>query len=579
MTRRDFLKTTAWTSALFAATPFWAQELDEPMPSEYMSAVSAPTPIEWTVPAELANADPAALAVSRLTFGARPGDVARVQGMGIEAFIEEQLAPDAIADTQAVQMLKQFPSLVLNMADLGKYYAVPFMRDKSRKGEQKRMAQAMNGLTDLTSQAEENGMAMGEMGMSMSGDPSMDEPEAATRLQALSELIQATVLRQVFSERQLFEVMVDFWTNHFNIYAMKDDCRYLKTWDDGQVIRRYALGKFRDLLMASAKSPAMLVYLDNRSNIKGYPQENYAREVMELHTLGVDGGYTQKDVQEVARAFTGWSVITPNKNMSEADYSQIGAFRFRKRLHDQRVKVVLGELFPAGGGLEDGERVIEMLAAHPRTAEHVSRKLVQRFVDDTPPPALVARAAQTFQQSDGEIRAVLGTIFHSDEFKTSFGKKMKRPLEFVASALRILEASLTDVEMNRVTLRAGKKFKREPVAQSLRALGQVPFMWPSPNGYPDVAQAWVNSSNLLTRWNFALALTSNELMEFEVATQADAASSAEMLVDMWSARVLPYALPEPDRAKLVEFVRGDAPDRRLGNLQALLVASPHFQYR
>lgn len=571
MTRRAFLKTSAWAGALFAATPFWASDLDESMPPDYFAPVPAYAPLEWSVPADLANTDPAILALNRMTFGPRPGDVDRVRAMGVDAFIEEQLAPESIDDARVDLMLQALPSLAMEIADLGKYYAVPFIRNKVRKGDKKQVASALSGIMDLIEQTDPNGMAK-------AGEMQMDEVRG--RMQALVELIQATVLRHVYSERQLFEVMVDFWSNHFNINAMKDDCRYLKTWDDRTVIRKHALGKFRDLLFASARSPAMLVYLDNRSNVKGMPQENYAREVMELHTLGVESGFTQMDVQEVARAFTGWSVITANQTLSEMDYDRIGVFQFRKRFHDNGAKQVLGIPLPAGGGERDGERVLEILAAHPKTAEHISFKLVRRFVDDNPPPALVARAAQTFARTDGDIRAVLDTILHSDEFSGSFGKKLKRPLEFVASSLRVLNADLADVELKHVTLRGTNKQPGEPVASSLRTLGQVPFLWPSPNGYPDVSSAWVNSSNLVTRWNFTLSLTTNRLLEFQVALDSkSAALDPEELVNEWSDLVLSRALPEADRVKLVEFVRGDDSDTRLENLVALLISSPHFQYR
>jgi uncharacterized protein (DUF1800 family) len=401
------------------------------------------------------------------------------------------------------------------------------------------------------------------------------------------ELVQATVLRQVFSERQLFEVMVDFWSNHFNIYALKKQCRILKTWDDREVIRKHALGKFRDLLFATAKSPAMLIYLDNVSNVKGVAQENYAREMMELHTLGVDGGYSQVDVEQVARAFTGWSVVAPRKTGFDFDYDTAGAFLFRKNQHDDEAKTILGMQFAAGGGIRDGEQVLEQVASHPKTAEHVSFKLVRRFVDDNPPARLVTRVADTFTKTDGDIRAVLNTILHSDEFKTSFGKKVKRPLEFVASALRALDATPTNVELKKVPLkgyakgaRAKKNIAEEPLAKTLRALGQVPFLCQAPNGYPDVAGAWVNSNNLLTRWNFALALTTNRILEFDVAPASRAqANSPEALVDDWSGRVLQRALPDADRVKLIEYVRGDDSETRVENLVALLMASPHFQYR
>lgn len=581
VTRRDFLKTSAWATALFAATPFWASDLDEPMPTDYLSPVPANAPTEWTTPADLADTDPAVLTLNRITFGPRAGDVERVRAMGVDAFIEQQLAPERIEDTAVDEMLKAFPSLTMEIPELAKYYELPFIGiQPDAQGND--VVSAVQGFLGLFGDKTEAAPAMGTM------EAGEMTPEAAeTRVQSVLELVQATVLRQVFSERQLFEVMVDFWSNHFNIYALKKQCRILKTWDDRAVIRKHALGNFRDLLMATAKSPAMLIFLDNVSNVKGVPQENYAREMMELHTLGVEGGYTQEDVEQVARAFTGWSVLAPRKTVFDYEFDAAGAFLFRKNQHDDGAKTILGMTLPAGGGIRDGEQVLEMLAAHPKTAEHISSKLVRRFVDDNPPPALVARAAETFAKTDGDIRAVLNTILHSDEFKTSFGKKVKRPLEFVASALRALDATPTDVELKKIPLkgydkRANEKTRAadEPLAKTLRTLGQVPFLWQAPNGYPDVAGAWVNSNNLLARWNFALALTMNRILEFDIAPVSSAqANSPEALVDEWSTRILQRALPDADRAKLVEYVRGDGSETRVENLVALLLASPHFQYR
>ncbi|HZQ05052.1 MAG TPA: DUF1800 domain-containing protein [Anaerolineae bacterium] len=573
ITRRSFLKTSAWASALFAATPFWATDLDQPMPAEYLSPVPLKTPIEWTTPADFAATDPAVLALNRIAFGPRPGDVERVQAMGIEAYIEQQLAPESLDDIHVDEMLRVFPSLTMDIPALIQNYAVPFMKSANGKGKNRMTAGGgLFGSPDDPTQ--------------MGGMPMM----ADYRLQGVLELVQATLLRQVYSERQLFELMVDFWTNHFNIYILKNQCRVLKTWDDREVIRKHALGKFRDLLMASAKSPAMLIFLDNVNNVKGVPQENYARELMELHTVGVDGGYTQSDVQNVARAFTGWSVEAPRRSVLGPDYAEAGSFLFRPRQHDNDAKTVLGMNLPAGLGIRDGEQVLEMLAKHPKTAQHISSKLVQRFVDDVPPPALVARAADTFLKTDGDIRAVMSTILHSDEFKTSFGKKVKRPLEFIASSLRALDASPTDVDLKKVALKGAlgsklqtrKRQPDEPIARTLRALGQVPFLWPAPNGYPDAAAAWVNTNNLLTRWNFSLALTSGRVLEFD-AELAPAAQGAtpDALVNEWSEKILHRALPDADRAKLIEYVRGDnSPDNgRVANLVALLLASPHFQYR
>lgn len=573
MTRRDFFKTSAWASALLAA-PLWTHQLDESMPTDYLPAAFAGVSMDWSTPADLANTEPALVALHRAAYGPRPGDLERVRAMGVNAFIEEQLASETIDDSTVEQMLEVFPSLRMSIPELVKYYEAPFMTKMPPMATNN----AGGGAGGFSGMFDSDPQAM------LKNTPALD-PEAS-RSQSVLELVQAVILRQVYSERQLFEIMVDFWSDHFNIYALKGTCRILKVWDDREVIRKHAMGKFRDLLFASAKSPAMLVYLDNIDNVKGIPQENYARELLELHTLGVESGFTQKDVAETARAFTGWSMLTPRKAAKNVDYTDAGEFQFRKKQHDMGPKTVLGLNLKAGRGMEDGQEILERIAAHPKTAEHIAFKLARRFVADTPPPALVARAAETFKQTDGDIRAILKTILFSDEIKFSFGQKIKRPQEFIASSLRATQAAPTGAELRKVPLReykpigSRKRGQDEPIARTLRTLGHVPFLWASPNGYPDVASAWINSNNLLTRWNFAFALATNRILEFDVQLEAFAHLDApEELVVEWGKRALNRTLLEPDRAKLIEYVRGDTSETRIQNLVALLIASPHFQYR
>ena len=348
--------------------------------------------------------------------------------------------------------------------------------------------------------------------------------------------------------------MVDFWTNHLNIYFNKNADAYLKPTDDREVIRPHALGKFRDLLGASAHSPAMMMYLDNKDNVKGKPNENYARELMELHTIGVEGGYTQQDVQEVARAFTGWGLVPGNTKKSAAEQPEgAGTFRYAAKRHDSDAKTILGASFPAGGGAKDGERVLDILATHPSAAMFISLKLARRFVSDTPPDSVVAKGAAAFKKSDGDIKATLGAILHSDEFKQSFGQKIKRPFEFVASTLRA-----TNAESD-----CGK-----PVLQFMRQMGQPLFLWAAPNGYPDVQGAWLGASTLLARWNFGAALASNALK----GTHAHLPSE-EGSLDALSTRFFGSALPAPVREALQPFANNPA------TLGALMVSSPLFQVR
>ncbi len=320
----------------------------------------------------------------------------------------------------------------------------------------------------------------------------------------ITELQQAKLLHATYSERQLAEVMTDFWFNHFNVSINKDQVAYLATSFERDAIRPNALGKFRDLLGAVAKSPAMLVYLDNWLSMGPNSQaagvrpgqtpnpnapkrglnENYGRELMELHTLGVDGGYTQQDVTEVARVFTGWTV--------QPDHGW--EFVFDARRHEPGSKTVLGKTIPENG-MNEGLQVLDMLAKSPATAKFISTKLARRFVADDPPPALVEAMTQKFLASDGDIKEVLRTMFHSKEFWSPeiYRKKVKTPLEFVASALR---ATGTQVQ------------NPMPLVQALAKMGMPLYQMQAPTGYSTTAQAWMNSDALVERLNFSISLTS-----------------------------------------------------------------------
>jgi uncharacterized protein (DUF1800 family) len=341
------------------------------------------------------------------------------------------------------------------------------------------------------------------------------------QLVVIGELEDAKLLRAIYSERQLEEVMTDFWFNHFNVFIGKGPDHYLTTCYERDVIRPHALGKFKDLLLATARSPAMLFYLDNWQSVgpnspvaqgilprasqrplrparqsqapPAKPRreglnENYARELMELHTLGVDGGYTQHDVTEVARVFTGWTLAGPRKG---------GGFLFDERRHEPGAKYVLGKKITEHGE-DEGVEVLDLLAHHPSTAHFISRKLAQRFVSDNPPPALVERMAKTFRDSDGDIREVLRTMFHSPEFwsRAAYRAKMKTPLEFVVSAARASGVALQNAM---------------PLAQTLNRMGMPLYAAQPPTGYSMLAETWVSSAALLDRMNFALALATGRL--------------------------------------------------------------------
>ena len=345
------------------------------------------------------------------------------------------------------------------------------------------------------------------------------------------ELMQAKLLRAIYSERQLDEVMTDFWFNHFNVFIGKGPDRYLVTSYERDVIRPHALGKFEDLLVATAKSPAMLFYLDNwlsvgpqsdvalgirrnpypRPRYRRFPppppprqakgkgkrnsglNENYGRELMELHTLGVNGGYTQRDVTEVARVLTGWTIDQPQKG---------GGFKFEEKMHEPGTKIVLGHKIKQHGEKE-GMEVLHLLAHHPATARFISTKLAMRFVSDDPPPALVDEMAQTFLKKDGDIHEVLKTMFKSPAFWSDdvYRAKVKTPLEFVASAVRATGADVSDAL---------------PLARQLNTLGMPLYGMQPPTGYSMKSDAWVNSSALLGRMNFSLALMSGKIKGVQV---------------------------------------------------------------
>lgn len=452
--------------------------------------------------------------LNRLAFGPRPGDAAAVRAMGVDRWIDRQLYPDRIPDTAATAFLAHYETLHKSSEELYADYPPPAQALAQLQREQQRRGGTVTA--EDSARIREQGRRAGLL---------------------LTELTSSRIARAVLSDRQLEEVMVDFWENHFNVFSGKDRVRYYLPEFDTQVIRPRALGKFRDLLGAVAHSGAMLYYLDNWQSVadSGRPvlqpprtaarpgigvrpnarpnartaaratspnsspsspplsppvaarrrglNENYARELMELHTLGVDGGYTQQDVIEVARALTGWTLDRG---------AQGGAFVFRPQVHDAGAKVILGQSFPAGRGIEEGEAVLDLLARHPKTATFIATKLARRFVSDTPPVALVERAAATFRATDGDIRAVLRTIVTSPEFFSAdaYRAKVKSPFELVASTLRAMDAAPDS------TPRA---------AQLVSRLGQPIFGHQAPNGYPETGDAWMNTGAILNRINFGLA--------------------------------------------------------------------------
>ncbi len=368
----------------------------------------------------------------------------------------------------------------------------------------------------------------------------------------LMQLQQAALLRATYSRFPLRERMVDFWTNHFNIYARKGFGASFKAVDDLAVIRKEALTSFPALLKATAHSPAMLSYLDNPSNVKGVANENYARELMELHTLGVHGGYTQKDVQEVARCLTGWTV-------EDRFLHRRGTFRFDESQHDDGAKTVLGVSIPGGGGATDGSRVLEILTRHPSTARFIAGKLVRYFHGESQTfESMTTKVATVYKATNGSIPAMLGALLVGDGTHgispqlLSAPPLLKRPFDYVVSALRITDAD-TD---------GGAALQKH-----LAGMGQPLFQWPMPDGYPDNTAAWTGS--LLARWNFAAYLTSGGIPGTSV-------NRASLSKDGMIEAVLP-GLDVGERARLEKCLK--AIQHQTSQSLALLLASPAFQWR
>lgn len=552
-------------------------------------------------------------ALNRLAYGPRPGDVERIRQIGLEKWINQQLNFNSGDDPQLDAKLDEFKTLKMSSEQLLERYPPPnevakqqgmtpeeYRQQMQARIEQQRQELRQHGLNPAQIQFE-----------------TMPGPQ---RIQA--ELDLATIDRAIYSNRQLYEVMSNFWANHFNVNVNKGADRWLVTDYVERTIRPRAMGKFEDLLVATAKSPAMLFYLDNwlsadpiaaqqmqaelaqrRRRFEGmfagvtppqpgeFPQpggapgqqvqaqlppkkqerglnENYGREVMELHTLGVNGGYTQADVIQMAECLTGWTIHTPRKDPQ---------FFFDDRIHDQSAKTVMGKKFEYGG-IKDGLEALHMLATSPATANHVSFQLAQHFVSDAPPQALVQRMANTFTQSNGDIRAVLKTMIYSPEFwsKAAFRAKVKTPFEVAVSAARALDLQTT---------------ASPQLVQWVGRMGEPLYQCEPPTGYADTADVWVNAGALLNRLNFALTLATNHmpgtsadleaLLGQEAGTNAEAALS-QALNDFLGGQVsdqthatLEKELSDPQ----ILQARLDDPVKHVneGLIAGLVLGAPEFQ--
>ena len=531
-------------------------------------------------------------ALDRLAFGARPGDVERVRRMGLDKWIDEQLHPERIAPNPLLaERLKPLETLSLSIAQVAEQY--PLRAGVKTKKDP--AAATGKSLRDLLSPAEIRQLRQGTPGEKLAFLESLDAEKRTAVLSTLplalrrpllaagspalrrevlalgnpvaivgADLVEAKIYRALYSDRQLEEVLVDFWFNHFNVYMNKGPERLMVAAYERDAVRPFVLGKFSDMLLATAKHPAMLFYLDNWQSVDPKAMEamekrrrgngggggnnkpltkrarglneNYARELMELHTLGVDGGFTQQDVIDVARSFTGWTLLNPRRGAS---------YTFAARLHDQTEKVVLGHKIAAGRGQEDGLEVLSILAKHPSTARFLSRKLAQRFVADQPPQALVDRMAATFTKTQGDLREVMKTMIGSPEFfsEGAHRAKLKSPFELVVSAARALDANVTGAL---------------PLSARIEALGQPLYRKEEPTGYYDTAGEWTNTAGLLARMNFATALASNQLQ----GSKVDASR---------------YSPPAALRAAIASQIEGRQPTPEI--IAGLALGSPEFQRR
>ena len=563
----------------------------------------------------LSKEQAAAYLLERFAFGARPGEVEKVVQMGPEKWLAQQLAGN-LSDAALDKRLEAFPALKMTQEEMAAVYL--------QNGRLRNMMKK-EGIIDPAKTPRK------EMNEKMKA---YREKHGLRPYGVLSnqELKGQKVVRAVYSENQLTEVMTDFWFNHFNVTTRDGGARSRTLSYERDAIRPNVLGNFRTILGATAKHPAMLYYLDNAQSRMAPPEqqnqpkpepvkemaagemgmdggmdggmmgetakapekapakaqtpprrkrkyglnENYARELMELHTLGVDGGYTQRDVTEVARVLTGWAAAPYGNGRKNID-KQIargskniirqGEFVFRTSWHDQNAKVALGETFPAGGGIEEGERVLDMLSKHPSTARFISTKLARRFVNDVPSDDLIDQMAETFTRTDGDIAAVVATLAQSRVFWVEAKKrsKMKSPFELVVSSLRALEADVKNPQ---------------PMMTWFNRMGEPLYGYLPPTGFPDYAESWANSGTLIARMNFGVRLATgriNGVTLKRLPRDSDGLTTDEALA-MYSKLLLPAQDTSAIASEVKETIPDDA-ERKDIHVVSMLLGSPEFQYR
>jgi uncharacterized protein (DUF1800 family) len=573
--------------------------------------------------------------LNRLGFGARPGDVEKVKAIGLQKYIDQQLNPSTVDDSIAESKVKNLEVFQMSTAEVFAKYPNPAALLRQLEGGRRGQAQAEPRSGDAV---KSDAVKSDAEKMAEQQQPNADEQrERRQKLQALyreydlrpanqilPQITANRVLRAVYSERQLQEVMVDFWQNHFNVFSGKAAVRWYIPSYERDVLRKNALGNFKDLLVGTAQHPAMLFYLDNfesvapnaqignnnnrlqqqlkngqlnprqRERIKqrqgltdaeldqrikqmqtvGQRQrerglnENYARELMELHTLGVDGGYTQKDIVEVARAFTGWTIADPRGYRRSAadmikgnedrrlarlqraagvpDDIESGEFYFNERWHDKSAKTVLGQKVDEGG-LKDGLKVIDILVKNPSTAKFIARKLAVKFVSDNPSEALVKRVAEAFSKSSGDIKTTLRALFTDKEFfaPENYRAKIKTPFELAVSSVRAI---------------GGDTNGGPAMLAMLNKLGEVPYGYQAPTGYPDTAEDWVNTGALLERLNFAIAVASNRIPGTRVDLKGFASKDRSKILDAAVAGILDGDISAATRATLLKQLDQPLPD-------------------
>jgi uncharacterized protein (DUF1800 family) len=639
------------SGALALAFPHWSTATGR---DKDQKSAAQPGALKGLPGTDLSENEAILHALNRLAYGPRPGDVERVRQVGLARWIDQQLHPESIDDSAMNARLASFPTLTMSSGKLLSEFPRPAVAAKQegvtpkeyRKEQAAKVMMAQVGAAeglpsgdasdssnaagaagapgqDMAAQDQGNGSGddagafpakggKGAKGQGGFGNNMMDYAQMQTPQRIVAELSMAKIDRAVYSERQLYEQMVDFWFNHFNVFAGKGVDRWMLTSYERDAIRPHAMGKFRDLLEATAKSPAMLFYLDNWQSVDpaawarlqeeqqlrtrrfrafggplGVPgapgnanaqkkkqerglNENYGREIMELHTLGVDGGYTQQDVTEVARSFTGWTIRTPQKDPQ---------FWFNDRLHDDKPKMVLGHKIDAGV-MKDGEEVLDILSRDPHTAHHLAFEIAQHFVSDNPPEALVERMSQTYLASDGDIRAVLHTMIYSPEFwsRDAYQVKIKTPLELVASAARAVGADVS------VPL---------PMVQWTARIGEPLYQCQPPTGYSEKAADWVNTGALLNRLNYSLTLTSGRMRgtQVDVATVlgTGAARDPQAVLDRAIASLLSGQVSAETRQTLEKRMSDpqilqaslDDPVKEVnqGMVAGLVLGAPEFQRR